>query len=65
MTQNYEQRRVITADSRKIARIIRDCLEQLYGNKSDQMNKFLEKYTFLRLNQKEIKFEKISNAWGN
>ena len=41
----------------KIQRIIRDCYEQLYGNKIDnleEMDKFLEKFNLPRLNQKEI-----------
>ena len=38
--------------------IIRDCCEQLYGNKMDnleKMDRFLEKFNFPRLNQEEIK----------
>ena len=38
-------------------RIIRDYYEQPYGNKMDnleEMNRFLEKFNFPRLNQKEI-----------
>ena len=38
-------------------RIIRDCNEQLYGNKTDnleEMERFLEKLNFPRLNQEEI-----------
>ena len=37
--------------------IIRDYYQQLYVNKMDnleEMNKFLEKYTFPKLNQEEI-----------
>ena len=38
-------------------RIIRDYYQQLYANKMDnleEMDKFLEKYNFPKLNQKEI-----------
>ena len=38
-------------------RIIRDYYQQLYANKIDnleEMDKFLEKYNFLKLNQEEI-----------
>ena len=41
----------------EIQRIIRDCYEQLYENKMDnleEMDKFLEKYNFPKLNQEEI-----------
>ena len=38
-------------------KIIRDCRKQLYANKMDnleEMDKFLEKYNFSKLNQEEI-----------
>ena len=38
-------------------RIIRDCYKQLYANKMDnqeETNRFLERYSLLRLNQEEI-----------
>ena len=41
----------------KYKRIIRDYYEQLYGNKMDnleEMDRFLEKFNLLRLNQEEI-----------
>ena len=41
----------------EIQRIIRDYYKQLYANKIDnleEMNKFLEKYVFPKLNQEEI-----------
>ena len=41
----------------EIQRIIRDYYQQLYGNKMDnfkEMDKFLEKYNFPKLNQEEI-----------
>ena len=41
----------------EIQRIIRDYYKQLYANKTDnlkEMNKFLERYNLLRLNQKEL-----------
>ena len=43
----------ITTDTAEIQRIIRDCYKQLYANKMDnheEMDKFLEKYNFPRLN---------------
>ena len=47
----------ITTENTEIQRIIRDYYQQLYANKMDnleEMDKFLEKYNFLKLNQKEI-----------
>ena len=47
----------ITTDNTEIQRIIRDYYQQLYGNKIDHvedMDKFLEKYNFPKLNQEEI-----------
>ena len=44
----------ITTDNRKIQRIIRDYYQQLYANKMDnveEMDKFLEKYNFPKLDQ--------------
>ena len=49
--------REVTTDNAEIQRIIRDYYEQLYGNKIDnleEMNRFLEKFNFPRLNQGEI-----------
>ena len=46
----------VTTDNAEIQRIIRD-YEQLYGNKMDnleEMERFLEKFNLLRLNQEEI-----------
>ena len=48
----------ITTDNTETQRIIRDYYQQLYGNKTDnveEMDKFLEKYNFPKLNQEEIK----------
>jgi len=47
----------ITMDNTEIQRIIRDYYQQLYTNKMDkveEMEKLLEKYNFLKLNQEEI-----------
>ena len=46
----------VTTDIAEIQRIIRDCYEQLYGNKMDnleEMDRFLEKFSAPRLNQEE------------
>ena len=48
---------LITTDNTEIQRIIRDYYQQLYANKMDnveEMDKFLEKYNFPKLNQEEI-----------
>ena len=47
----------IPADNTEIQRIKRDYYQQLYANKMDnleEMEKFLEKYNFPKLNQEEI-----------
>ena len=47
----------ITTDNTEIQRIIGDYYKQIYDNKMDnleEMNKFLEKYNFPKLNQEEI-----------
>ena len=47
----------ITRDNTEIQRIIRDYYQQLYANKMDnleEMDTFLEKYNFPKLNQEEI-----------
>ena len=47
----------ITTDNTEIRKIIRDYYQQLYANKMDnleEMDKFLEKYNFPKLNQEEI-----------
>ena len=47
----------ITTDSTEIQKIIRDYYQQLYANKIDnveEMDKFLEKYNFPKLDQEEI-----------
>ena len=44
----------IRTDNTEIQRIIRDYYQQLYGNKTDnleEMDKFLEKYNLPKLNQ--------------
>ena len=45
-----------TKDNAEIQRTIKDCYEQLYGNKMDnleEMDRFLEKFNLPRLNQEE------------
>ena len=47
----------ITTDNTEIQRIIREYYQQLYANKMDnmeEMDKFLEKYNFPKLDQEEI-----------
>ena len=47
----------VTTDNAEIQRIIREYYEQLHGNKMDileEMDRFLEKFNLLRLNQEEI-----------
>ena len=47
----------ITTDNTEIQRIKRDYYQQLYANKMDnlkEMDKFLEKYNFPKVNQEEI-----------
>ena len=47
----------VTTDNAEIQRIIRDYYEQLYGNKMgnlEEVDRFLEKFNFPRLNQEEI-----------
>jgi len=47
----------ITTDNIEIQRIIRDYYQQLYANKMDnvqEIDKFLEKYNFPKLDQEEI-----------
>ena len=47
----------ITTDDTEIQRIIRDYYQQLFANKMDnleEMDKFLEKYNFPKLDQEEI-----------
>ena len=47
----------LTADTTEIQSILRDYYKQLYANKMDnleEMDKFLERYNFPRLNQEEI-----------
>ena len=60
------EKREITMDNAKIQRIIRNCYEQLYGNKMDnleEMDRFLEKFNLPRLNQEEIKI--MNNPIGS
>ena len=50
----------VTTDNAEVQRIKRDYYEQLYGNKMDnleEMDRFLEKSTFPRLNQEDRNYE--------
>ena len=56
----------ITADNTEMQRITRDYYQLLYDNKMDnleEMNKFLEKFNFPKLNQEEIISTDPSQAW--
>ena len=47
----------VTRDNAEIQRIMRDCYEQLYGNKVDnleEMDRFLEKFSLPRLSQGDL-----------
>ena len=44
----------ITTDNTEIQRIIRDYYQQLYMDNLEEMDKFLEKHNFPKLNQEEI-----------
>ena len=47
----------MTTDVTQMQRSIRDYYKQLYTNQTEnleEMDKFLEKYSFLRLNQEEV-----------
>ena len=47
----------VTTNNAEIQRVIRDSYEQLYGNKTDnleEMDRFLEKFNLPRLNQEEV-----------
>ena len=47
----------VTTSTTEIQRTIRDYYNQLYDNKMDnleEMDKFLERYNLLRINQEEI-----------
>ena len=48
------EKREVTTDNAEIQRIMRNDYEQLYGNKIEEMDKFLEKFSLPRLNQEEI-----------
>ena len=55
----------VTTDNAEIERIIRDYYEQLYGNKMDnqeETDRFLEKFTLVRVNQEEIEIMNNSIA---
>ena len=52
------ENREITTDNTEMQRIIRDYYQQLYANKMDnveEMDKFLEKHNFPKVNQEETK----------
>ena len=51
-----ENEKEVTTDNAEIERVIRDYYEQLYANKTDNLEetgKFLEKYNLPKLNQEE------------
>ena len=58
---------MITIDNTEIQRIIRDCYQQLYANKMDnveEMDKLLEMYNLPKLNQEEIEnLNRPIQAW--
>ena len=57
INKNINEKGEFTTDNAEIQRIIKDCYEQLYGNKIDnlkEMDRFLEKFNLPRLNQEEI-----------
>ena len=53
----------VTTDTTEIQSILRDYYKQLYANKTDNLDKFLERYNLPRLNQEETR--KISNKQTN
>ena len=59
----------ITIDNTEIQRIVRDYYQQFYANKMDnveEMDKFLEKYNFPKLNQEEIEnLNRLPHQQGN
>ena len=46
MTKTKNERKDITTNLAEIKRILEECYEQLYANKLDEMNKFLETYSY-------------------
>ena len=62
----FRNEKEVTTDIAEIQRIIRDYYEQLYGNKMDtleEMDRSLEMFNLLRLNQEEI--EIMNNPFRN
>ena len=56
INKNINEKGEFTTDNAEIQRIIKDCYEQLYGNKIDnleEMDRFLEKFNLPVLNQEE------------
>ena len=59
------EKREVTTDNAEIQRIIREYYEQWYCNVMDnleEMDRFLEKFNFPRLNQEEIEIINNPNA---
>ena len=57
MNRTRNEKGEVTTDTAEIQRIMRDYYKQLYANKMDnheEMDKFLERYNFPRLNQEEL-----------
>ena len=59
----------VTANTTEMQRVIRDYYKQLYANKMnnlEEMEKFLERYNLLRLNQEETeRHEGINHKYCN
>ena len=62
INKNRNEKGEVTTDNAEIQRLIREYYEQLYDNKMDnleEMDRFLEKFNLIRLNQEEIEIMNI------